>query len=311
MKPSFLAAALTAGVAALLGSTACTTDAFCFTDCAGSTQGDGGTATDADLADVDLNLDANSGDACIGLFCGQDSGMTGDACVATGEEICDGIDNDCDGAIDNGIDFTRPQNCGDCDTNCTQTVQNVAIPVCNPPDPADGTSPGTCDYTDCAQDFYDIDGNRENGCEYFCPFNPTGANTTDPGGVDGCGQDDDCDGEIDEDVGTCDDVENCGRCGKRCVIPNGTAQCVTTAGPSEACTEANTSCEVDQCDIGFADVDGSADNGCEYQCPVFPTTDEICDGLDNDCDGRIDNFDSDLPTTDPDVGDSCFGGTQG
>ena len=61
---------------------------------------------------------------------------------------------------------------------------------------------------------------------------------------------------------------------------------------------------------GFHDADGSPDNGCEYKCtPTSPAT-EACDGVDNDCDARIDNLDPDLETH-PDIGVQCFGGTQG
>jgi hypothetical protein len=35
-------------------------------------------------------------------------------------EICDGLDNDCDGVIDDGFDFENdPDHCGDCSTVCT------------------------------------------------------------------------------------------------------------------------------------------------------------------------------------------------
>ncbi len=303
-----------AAALALGGGTACTTEAFCFSDCEGSSN----VNPEAGIEDQQLTdtpfINPDAGDACIGLFCGMPDARTdGAECMPTngGMEICDGLDNDCNGTIDDGIDFTRPENCGNCGVNCTIDLQNVLVPECNPPTPPDGTTPGTCDYTDCASDFYDRDGNRENGCEYFCPFNPNGTNTTDPGGADGCGKDDDCDTEIDEDVNTCDDVENCGKCGKRCVLANATAKCTTTATGTEKCVEANTSCEIDQCDLGFGNADGAHANGCEYQCPVFPPTAEVCNGLDDDCDGRIDNNDQDLLANDPDVGDSCFGGTAG
>jgi hypothetical protein len=132
----------------------------------------------------------------------------------------------------------------------------------------------------------------------------------DTGGPTGCRIDNDCDGLIDEDLNTCNDVNNCGECSKRCVFANGTGKCVTTAQAGEQCTPANTKCEIDRCDTGFHDADKSPDNGCEYECtPTNPPT-EACDGVDNDCDARIDNLDPDLETH-PDIGDQCFGHTQG
>ncbi len=46
------------------------------------------------------------------------------------------------------------------------------------------------------------------------------------------------------------------------------------------------------CNEGYYDLDGAAQNGCEYHCT--PSGAETCDGLDNDCDGLIDNADPEL-----------------
>ena len=44
------------------------------------------------------------------------------------------------------------------------------------------TTAGTCDYDTCAPNYYDVDGNRTNGCEYQCTSNPNGKNTQDLAG---------------------------------------------------------------------------------------------------------------------------------
>jgi hypothetical protein len=59
----------------------------------------------------------------------------------------------------------------------------------------------------------------------------------------------------------------------------------------------NGTCAVKDCMLGYEDLNGDVTDGCEYGCTV--TGPEICDGKDNDCDGDIDDQDSDfVPLTD-------------
>src|SRR6185369_13713328 len=125
-------------------------------------------------------------------------------------------------------------------------------------------------------------------------------------------RDDDCNGVKDDGVDLCNDAQNCGACGRNCVALHGTAKCVHTG--TAACDTTNTQCEIDTCDCNgpgdcWHDVDGSFANGCEYQCdPTGPV--EICgDGIDNDCNGKIDGADD--TSQDPQLGQPCQGGTQG
>ena len=229
-----------------------------------------------------------------------DAGST--PCTATGEEICDGLDNDCNGQIDDGIDFTSPRHCGSCAMDRTILLANVMMPRCVPPDDLDGTTDGVCEYEECAQDYYDL-APSEPGCEYYCAQNPNGENSLDVGGESGCGRDDDCDGQVDEDVDTCNDTENCGRCGLRCVVQHGTAACTSRADADadEECNTSNTACSIAECDADYHDANGSADDGCDdgwiecdpsdsAQCDTFcvATGPEICNGVDDDCDCQID-----------------------
>ncbi|MEB2310635.1 MAG: MopE-related protein [Sorangiineae bacterium] len=311
LKTALVAASLSGTLALLSG---CTTESFCFRDCgddggSAATGGAGGGTGATGGTGGGIDVDGGGSGGGINL----DGGGGAETCAATngGVEICDGIDNDCNGKADDGIDFTGVHACGTCANDCTQlpwTGVDLTTVSCTPPSVTDGTVAGTCKFSKCSPDYYDVDGAGDNGCEYYCQWNPSGTNTTDPGGADGCGKDDDCDGVIDEDVDVCADVTNCGKCGKSCTAPNGTPKCVSTATGS-ACDATNTKCVIDTCNAGYYDIDGSASNGCEYQCT--PTGPELCDGLDNDCDGKIDNTDSSLETDDPNVGQACFGGLNG
>ena len=59
------------------------------------------------------------------------------------------------------------------------------------------------------------------------------------------------------------------------------------------------------CKPGFADIDKDPANGCEYKCPVFPPVPETCNGVDDDCDGAIDNG---QPGAGVDCSDNCPNG---
>jgi hypothetical protein len=88
-------------------------------------------------------------------------------CTYSSMEVCDGIDNDCNGVID---DFWPEdlRTCGSCDNNCYARLYGVepAGMVCEwNHEPGE---PGLCKWSQCAADFYDRDGNPNNGCETLC-----------------------------------------------------------------------------------------------------------------------------------------------
>ena len=87
--------------------------------------------------------------------------------------------------------------------------------------------------------------------------------------------DNDCDGIVDNVEGMAggNDISSCGGCGTVCTAPaNMLASC--EGGCIYACND------------GFFDVDNDPANGCECQA----TGEEICDGIDNDCNGLIDDM---------------------
>lgn len=180
-----------------------------------------------------------------------------------GVEACDEIDNDCDGRADEDFDLTGDQdNCGRCGRVCA--FFRVAAASC---------SAGTCGFdprTDCVPGYVDANGVQADGCEVECT--PSGDELCD-------GLDNDCDGRIDETFALETNPMSCGRCGHVCSFPNATARCDAGICNFDPMTD---------CDPGYSDRDGVQLNGCEYPCTPTADPREICDGLDNDCNGRVD-----------------------
>jgi hypothetical protein len=228
------AVAAVAGGVAALSLPGCAVDPFCFSGC------------------EEVTADAGRPDASP-----ADSGGGGDrdGCVPSGDELCDGLDNDCDGIVDDGFDLEGdPRNCGGCGTVCTL---DHAFPGC---------SAGECAVERCEIGWVDLDGVPANGCEYGCP--PDGDELCDT-------RDNDCDGRVDEGFDLTSELANCGSCGNLCTFANGTARCVDSA------------CVLEGCRAGYVDHDGDPSNGCEYFCTARGA--EVCNGEDDDCDRMIDD----------------------
>ncbi|MCZ7687238.1 MAG: hypothetical protein M5U28_54285 [Sandaracinaceae bacterium] len=121
---------------AALAAAGCEVEPFCLTCADGAVDGGGG-------------MDAAAGDAQVIVpDAGPDAGTDGgrpDGCLEA--ELCNELDDDCDGFVDEGFDLdTNPEHCGECDA------------LCAPPHAFGVCTDGVCGLGDCDVGFYDLDG---------------------------------------------------------------------------------------------------------------------------------------------------------
>ncbi len=242
--------------------------------------------------------------SCAGLqVCIPDAGGTFTSCVASNPlaETCNGLDDDCDGAPDDGLaDLVCGQ--GQCRRTAAACVGGDAG-VCTPGAPGaetcngadddcngvsdDGLAPLTCGVGRCARSVAACALGDAGVCVPGSPVGETCNNL-----------DDDCNGTADDGLGTL----NCGvgRCARSVAACSGGAPgtCVPGTPVTETCNSLDDDCNgvVDNlapltCGVGqCARTAAACVSGDAGTCTPGTPAAETCNNLDDDCNGTVDSF---------------------
>ncbi|MFT5431623.1 MAG: hypothetical protein ACI9OJ_002320 [Myxococcota bacterium] len=334
------------------GSQTCTVDGW--TDCGGSTpaadicdalDNDCDGQTDEDFADLGMACDSDDDDLCPngGLECSADGAGVTCADDLPQTEQCDGLDNNCDGTVDETFDDFDNDGLADCidddddddgdldATDCATTDASIyggAGEVCDGVDQdCDGTADnGFADLdqdgvADCVDDDDDGDGfpDAVDNCPTLANSSQNDLDNDDIGDLcdpdtDGDGvanTDDNCqlqpnadqanaDGDAQGDVCDPDDDNDQSPDGQDCqpfvdtVFP----------GAPETCDGLDNNCN-SSVDEGFQDSDADqladcldpdddnddsldSDDCAPKNAAIYPGADEVCNGEDDNCDGAVD-----------------------
>ena len=252
-----------------------------------------------------------------------------DDCIATGDEVCDGIDNNCNETVDEGCDDdqdgwcdadmgcvaegqglfeTCPEGCGDCDDD-NSTVNPAGTEVCNGVDddcqggPDDGlpTFQTTCGTGACFNGgvLACVQGEMVDNCAPLDPLAEVDASCD--------GVDDDCDEMTDEEYAG---------------VPTSCPQC--KAAPASTCVEGQvivpacgpiedgTACEGGPCALAAACLSGACKPTLVVSCnDDNPCTADRCDALEGCQHAAVEDGTACEDGNGCTTGDTCTAGTCG
>jgi hypothetical protein len=296
-----------------------------------------GNACEAGFHSTAVCRDGTCSVECLAGWSDEDGDGDCETCTSSGaEEICNGVDEDCDGVVDNGFDCAMGSEVA-CTTSCSTQGTGICTLTCEPPPASACTPPAeSCNGEDddcndqCDNGFNccvgDVEeggtcgtaGHQERTCLSDCSWGPwdcvdegecvpgstepcgycgtrtcsaaktwggcEGEGVCSPGTSQGCGycgsqycQSDcrwsGCSGEGDCSPGA---TQGCGNCGSRscqsdCRWGGCSGEGVCSPGATQGCETCGTQ---------------TCSSSCAWGACVKPT--ETCNGVDDNCDGSID-----------------------
>ena len=231
-------------------------------------------------------------------FCTEEAGWDCAYPATHGDELCDTLDNDCDGDTD-------------------ESVRTDSDPACSPTGVCGSGAPSRC-YGGAMVCQYDEVGADWEAVETLCD-----------------GKDNDCNGQTDEMVGPSLDCLKAGVCAFGTATCNGTS--FTCVYPPQyekleaSCDGLDNDCDDSTDEAGVKDTSGTACpslgvceaaagqaacTGGKWACPAivapgYETKEKSCDGQDNDCDGQTDEGTNVTAEACPDASKALLGVCKG